>query len=89
MFHPVRHASSSSLFMSEDNTNIVPVDKENIQNAVAVTGGFIGFVLAGPLGGVFLAAITNYAVKKDTDTGEALRLVLTLYFKLQNLFLKL
>ena len=60
-----------------------------LKSAGINTGGFIGFVLAGPLGGVFLAAITNYAVKKDTDTGEALRLVLTLYFKLQILFLKL
>ena len=62
--------------MSDDeNTNIVPVDKANIENAAAVTGGFLGFVLAGPLAGVILAAFTNYVVKKDNDSGEALRLV--------------
>lgn len=71
---PVSHTSSSSLFMSdEENTNIVPVDKANIENAAAVTGGFLGFVLAGPLAGVVLAALTNYVVKKDNDSGEALR----------------
>jgi len=60
--------------MSDDeNTNIVPVDKANIENAAAVTGGFLGFVLAGPLAGVILAAFTNYVVKKDNDSGEALR----------------
>jgi len=59
--------------MSEENTNIVPVDKVNIENAAAVTGGFLGFVLAGPLAGVVLAALTNYVVKKENDSGEALR----------------
>ena len=63
--------------MSEENTNIVPVDKVNIENAAAVTGGFLGFVLAGPLAGVFLAALTNYVVKKENDSGEALRLMLS------------
>lgn len=55
------------------NTNIVPVDKENIENAAAVTGGILGLVLTGPVGAVFLAALTNYVVKKENDSGEALR----------------
>lgn len=55
------------------NTNIVPVDKENIENAAAVTGGILGLVLAGPVGAAVLAALTNYVVKKDNDSGEALR----------------
>lgn len=67
-------SSSSSLFMSgKDDTNLVPVDKQNIENAAAVTGGILGFFLAGPLAGFVLAAVSNYVVKKDNDSGEALR----------------
>lgn len=58
---------------SEENTNIVPVDKVNIENAAAATGGFVGLMLTGPLGAVILAALTSYVVKKDSDTGDALR----------------
>ena len=60
---------------SEENTNIVPVDKVNIENAAAATGGFVGLMLTGPLGAVTLAALTSYVVKKDSDTGDALRLM--------------
>lgn len=52
---------------------IVPVDKPNIENAAAVTGGIVGFVLGGPVWGVLLAAVSNYVVKKEDDSGEALR----------------
>ena len=61
--------------MSEEDANIVPLEKENIENAAAVTGGFLGFVLAGPVAGLVLAALTNYVVKKDNDTGDILRFV--------------
>merc|ERR1719201_1606470 len=57
--------------MSEENTNIVPVDKVNIENAAAVTGGFLGFVLAGPLAGVVLAALTNYVDKVNIENAAA------------------
>ncbi len=67
-------SSSSSLFMSDgENANMVPVDKQNVENAAAVTGGILGFVLAGPVAGLVLAAVSNYVVKKDNDSGEALR----------------
>ena len=68
------NAKLSPLRMSEDaDINIVPVVKVNIENAAAVTGGILGLVLAGPLGAVIAAALTNYVVKKDNDSGEALR----------------
>ena len=60
------------LFMGE-NTEIVPLEKQNIENAAAVTGGILGLVLVGPIGALVLAAITNYVVKKENDSGEALR----------------
>lgn len=55
------------------STSIVPLEKGNIENAATVTGGILGFVLAGPLGGLVLAAISSYVSKKETDSGEALR----------------
>lgn len=59
---------------SEDKKyNLVPVDKVNTENAAAVTGGILGFILGGPIIGAVLAAVTNYAAKKDDDSGEALR----------------
>ena len=55
------------------------MDKENIENAAAVTGGILGLVLSGPVGGLILAALTNYVVKKENDSGEALRCDITFY----------
>jgi hypothetical protein len=52
---------------------LVPVDKTNVESAAAVTGGVLGFVLGGPVWGVILAAVSNYVVKKEDDSGEALR----------------
>jgi len=61
-------------FMSDKpSVELVPVDKTNVENAAAVTGGILGLVLAGPVGALVIAAITNYVVKKDNDSGEALR----------------
>jgi len=61
--------------MSEEKkeVSLVPVDRVNIENAAAVTGGIVGFFLAGPIAGLILAAISNYAAKKDNESGEALR----------------
>lgn len=63
---------SSSLF-GGDKFEIIPMEDKNVQNASAVTTGFVGFVLVGPVGAIILAAIANYASKKDTDFGVALR----------------
>merc|ERR1711916_178178 len=52
---------------------LVPLDKTNIEAAAAVTGGILGLVLTGPVGAVILAALTNYVVKKENESGEALR----------------
>jgi len=49
------------------------VQKETVENAAAVTGGVVGFALAGPLGALVFAAISNYVSKKDNDAGVALR----------------
>lgn len=69
--------SLSRLRMSDAPTpepsSIIPVDKENVENAAAFTGGILGFVLAGPVGGIILAALTNYVSKKENESGEALR----------------
>lgn len=52
---------------------LVPLDKTNIENAAAVTGGILGFVLGGPVLGAVFAAVTNFVSKKDGESGEALR----------------
>jgi hypothetical protein len=52
---------------------LVPLDKVNIENAAAVTGGILGFVLGGPALAAIFAAVTNYVSKKDGESGEALR----------------
>lgn len=57
----------------ETKYEIVPVEPETVQSAAAVTGGIVGFVLAGPVGALVLAAISNFVTKKDSDSGEALR----------------
>ncbi len=61
--------------MSEEGSKfeLVPLEKTNIENSVAVTGGILGFVLGGPVIGLILAAVTSYVAKKDNDSGEALR----------------
>lgn len=52
---------------------IVPMEKENVENAASVTSGIVGFLVLGPFGGIIAAALANWAVKKDNDGGEALR----------------
>lgn len=74
---PLGIRSLNALRMMSDEpsaqTSIVPVDKENIENAAAFTGGILGFVLGGPVVGIVLAAVTNYVSKKDNESGEAIR----------------
>lgn len=67
----IKAPSHSRLFA--DNESLVPVDKKNIENAAAVTGGILGFVLAGPVGGLVFAAVSNYLAKRESDAGDALR----------------
>ena len=55
-------------------TDLVPVEKANIENAAAVSGGIVGFAIGGPALGLILAALANYASKKEgSDYGVALR----------------
>jgi hypothetical protein len=56
-----------------ENTELVPIEKTTIANAAAVTGGIVGLALGGPIIALFLAAVSNYVVKKDNDAGVALR----------------
>jgi hypothetical protein len=54
-------------------TDLVPLEKANIESAAALTGGVLGFAVGGPVIGLILAAISNYVSKKDSDAGTALR----------------
>jgi len=70
----IARAPTSALRMSDEpSVELVPLEKTNIENSAAVTGGVLGFVLAGPIAGILFAAVTNYVVKKEDDSGEALR----------------
>jgi len=61
------------LFMANEKFEIIPTNDDTVKNASAVTTGFIGFVLGGPVVAVILAALANYAAKKDNDLGVALK----------------
>lgn len=67
------------LYMSDSNSDdnkpveLVPLDKVNIENSAAVTGGVLGLVLGGPVFGLIFAAITNYVAKNENEAGEAIR----------------
>jgi len=67
---PLKMSSEES---SGGKYNLVPVDKTNIESAASFTGAIFGLIVAGPVGGLFLAAIVNYVSKKDNEAGEALR----------------
>jgi hypothetical protein len=56
-----------------EKTDLVPLEKTNIENAAAVSGGLLGFFVGGPVLGLIVAAVSNYVVKKDNDAGTALR----------------
>ena len=62
------------LFMSEEKKfDIIPMNDENIKSASAFATGLVAFVLVGPVGAIVLAALANYAAKKDNDLGTALK----------------
>jgi len=58
---------------AETSTSLIPIDLENIETASSITGGILGLILAGPVGGLIFAAIAKYVTKKENDAGEALR----------------
>lgn len=76
-FKPVpRFAVRSAKLFGEPSsrTDLVPLEKSNIENAAAVTGGIVGLAIGGPIFGLLLAAVSNYVAKKeDNDYGVALR----------------
>jgi hypothetical protein len=61
--------------MYENNkpTELVPLDKVNIENAATVTTGIFGLIIAGPIGAILFAAIGKYTSKKENEAGDALR----------------
>ena len=75
-FNPVRLIGKSVISpcrMVDENVELVPVEKTTIASAAAVTGGILGLILGGPYGALVGAAMTNYVVKKDNESGEAFR----------------
>ena len=52
---------------------MIPVEKTTIEQAAGVTGGILGLILAGPVGAIVFAAISNFVAKKDNEAGEAIR----------------
>lgn len=72
---PVVAVRSARLFSAPSTrTDLVPLEKTNIRNAAAATGGIVGFAIGGPIMGLILAALSNYVSKKeDSDLGVALR----------------
>lgn len=69
----VRAKTPLRMMADEPKVDLVPVEKANIETSAAVTGGLIGFFVGGPVLGISLAAATNYIVKKDGESGDALR----------------
>jgi len=62
------------LFMSEEKKfDIVPMNDDTIKQAGAFTTGIISFFLVGPVGAILMAALANYAAKKDNDVGTAIK----------------
>ena len=64
---PTPTSSASTSF------DLVPLDKENVENAAAVTTGVLGLILGGPVGALLFAAIGKYLSKKENEGGEAIR----------------
>eukprot|EP01041_Mallomonas_annulata_P013995 gene13995-29789_t len=77
MQRPKLMRSTGIMKMSEEKstpeTSMVPVDLDNIGTAAGVFGGVLGLILAGPFGGIALAAVAKYVSKKENESGEALR----------------
>ena len=53
--------------------DLVPLDKENIENAASVTTGVFGLLIGGPIGALLFAALGKYLSKKENEGGEAIR----------------
>ena len=68
-----RIARSSRTQLFEKGTEMIPVEKTTIEQAAGVTGGILGLILAGPVGAIVFAAISNFVAKKDKEAGEAIR----------------
>lgn len=67
-------AAAEEPLQAYKSVELVAVNKVNIENSAAVTGGILGLVLGGPVIALIIAAITNYVAKKEDDmTGEAFR----------------
>ena len=52
---------------------LVPVNAKNIETSSAIVATSAGVVFLGPVLGVVLGLITNYAAKSDNEVGEAAR----------------
>jgi hypothetical protein len=70
---PIQRQGVLTRLADSPKYEIVPVEKETVESAASVSGAIVGFLLAGPIGSLLGAAMSNWLVKKDTDGGEALR----------------
>lgn len=52
---------------------LVPINPQTIETSAAIVGTSAGVVFLGPVLGVLLGLITNYAAKADNEVGEAAR----------------
>ncbi|GAB5030010.1 Hypothetical protein NocV09_00201440 [Nannochloropsis oceanica] len=52
---------------------LVPINTQTIETSAAIVSTSAGIVFLGPLLGVLLGLITNYAAKADNEVGEAAR----------------
>ncbi|EWM30517.1 hypothetical protein Naga_100013g33 [Nannochloropsis gaditana] len=55
------------------STALVPVNPQTIETSAAIVGTSAGIVFLGPVLGIVLGLLTNYAAKTDNDVGEAAR----------------
>jgi len=70
---PIQRQGVLTRLADSPKYDIVPVEKETVESAASVTGAVVGFLVAGPVGSLLVAAFSNWLVKKDNDGGEALR----------------
>lgn len=70
---PAKVATPAPAAAKAKEVTLAPINDDSVKAAGAISGGVIGFLLAGPLGGVLLAAISSYVSKKNDETGEAVR----------------
>ena len=60
--------------MAEDKPSysMIPVEMETIETASAIVGGVFGVILAGPIGGLIVAAIAKYVSKKENGEYQSI-----------------